>query len=324
VSVQLWLSTRSVPQARKAAAFENMGWDGLAFTESQNRSGDPFVALTVAALTTTRIGLGVAVTNPTTRHPAITAAAAMAVQAESGGRLNLGIGRGDSALAHIGVRPAPVALLRSFVANVQAHLHGQAPGEDWAWPAESGPPPPKVPVFVAASAPKSIQVAAEHADRVMLAVGADPLRLRWAIDLVHAVRPDVPIGAFVNVVVNDSAEVALKQAGGRIATFARFSAMHGQIVGPVTEPQREVLDGLAADFQMTMHGLRGAHTERLTPEFAERFAVLGPSGYCLDRLLELAALGIDRFHIIGPTPEFEREARRRFVAQVMTPLRDGT
>ena len=100
--------------------------------------------------------------------------------------------------------------------------------------------------------------------------------------------------------------------------------MHGQIVGPVTEPQREVLDGLAADFQMTMHGLRGAHTERLTPEFAERFAVLGPSGYCLDRLLELAALGIDRFHIIGPTPEFEREARRRFVAQVMTPLRDGT
>jgi 5,10-methylenetetrahydromethanopterin reductase len=347
MSVQLWLTSRAIPLVRKAEEFERMGWDGIAYTDSQNWAGDPYVALTAAALTTSRIQLAVGVTNPPTRHAAVTACAAASIQVESGGRMSLGIGRGDSALAHLGLRPASVEALRRYVQLVQAYLRGdavtmaEARGDatnliDHRLPLadaprasqlrwlRNGPPVPKVPVFVAASGPRTIRVAAEHADRVMLAVGADPERVRWGIQLARAVRPDVKIGLFVNLVVHEDREAALRMAGGRIAAFARFSAMHGTVTGPASQAQRAVFAGLAADYQMTRHGHDGTQNRRLTPGFAERFAVLGPAPYCLDRLVELAGLGVDRFHIIGPKPEFERDARQRFADQLMGPLRDKT
>src|ERR1051325_10090329 len=94
-------------QARRA---EEDGWDGLGLVDSQNLAGDPYAGLTLAATVTTTLKLATAVTNPMTRRPAVTAAAIAGVQAESDGRAVLGIGRGDSALAHIGLAPAPVGL----------------------------------------------------------------------------------------------------------------------------------------------------------------------------------------------------------------------
>jgi len=75
--VEFWTSSRSLPGAATATAkrIEDEGWNGLTFTDSQNLSGDPYVALTCAALATTRLGLGTGVTNPWTRHPAVTASA---------------------------------------------------------------------------------------------------------------------------------------------------------------------------------------------------------------------------------------------------------
>jgi 5,10-methylenetetrahydromethanopterin reductase len=345
VSVELWLSTRPVPRMRSAVTLEQQGWDGVAFTESQNRSGDPYVALTAAALTTSRIKLAIGVTNPVTRHPVVTAAGIASVQLEAAGRAELGIGRGDSALAYLGLKPAGVPALRDYLVAVQAYLsgaglamdlarHGSTDAVDatlpladlperstlnWLRPEDEAP---KVPVFVAASGPRVIRTAAELADRVMLAVGADPRRVRWAIEQARAVRPDVPIGAFVNVVVHPRRESAAKMAAGRVATFARFSAMHGAVVGPSSPEHEAVFGAVTEAFQMTKHGLGGTHVLQLTPDFEERFAILGPAGYCLDRLLELAELGIDRFHVIGPMPQFERLARRWFVDQVMPKLRD--
>jgi 5,10-methylenetetrahydromethanopterin reductase len=343
--VEFWLSTRSIPGTRRAEGFERAGWDGVTFNESQNRAGDPYVALTAAALTTSRIALATGVTNPWTRHPAVTAAAIASVQAESGGRASLGLGRGDSALAYLGLRPAPVPVLREYLACVQAYLRGDevpmveltrgsplaidgrlpladlpaASRLDWV---AYQPAARKVPVFVVASGPAVMRAAAELADRVTLAVGADPLRVGWAVDLVRAVRPDIPIGAFVNVVVHEDREQALRRAAGRIASFARFSAMHGAAAGPLGKGQREVLDGLAGEYQMTRHGGVGRQIDRLTVEFAERFAILGPARYCVDRLTELTKLGVDRFHIVGPTTDYESEARKRFVREVMRPLRE--
>ena len=123
---EFWLSTRSVPGSRRAAQFEAAGFDGLAFNESQNRAGDPYVAFTAAAVTTSRIQLATGVTNPWTRHPAVTASAIASVQAESGGnRVSLGIGRGDSALAYLGLRPAPLPVFRWYLTCVQAYLRGE-------------------------------------------------------------------------------------------------------------------------------------------------------------------------------------------------------
>src|ERR1044072_2913749 len=96
---------------RTAKEIEAAGWDGLLVVDSQNLSGDPYVALALAATATTRLGLGPAVATWVTRHAGATATAITSVNRVANGRAVLGIGRGDSALAHLGRAPARLAPL---------------------------------------------------------------------------------------------------------------------------------------------------------------------------------------------------------------------
>ncbi len=109
--VEIWTHAAAAPHAITAEAqrAEVQGWDGLGVVDSQNRSGDPYVALAMAATVTERIGLATAVTNSITRMPAATAAAIASVDKIAEGRAVLGIGRGDSAVADLGRAPARVA-----------------------------------------------------------------------------------------------------------------------------------------------------------------------------------------------------------------------
>src|SRR5215218_1336291 len=124
---EVWTIGVAAPRsiARYAERMEADGFDGLAVVDSQNLSGDPYVALALAAKVTSRLGLATGVTNPYTRHPAATACSIASVQAVSGGRAVLGIGRGDSALAHLGLAPAPVAVFGDYLRRVQGYLRGE-------------------------------------------------------------------------------------------------------------------------------------------------------------------------------------------------------
>ena len=105
-----------VAQAERA---ERLGWDGITFTDSQNLVGDPFVAVALAATATDRLRFATGVTNAYTRHPAALANVAATVQETSGGRFVLGIGRGDTALFHLGQKPMPVDAFIASVTDLQ-------------------------------------------------------------------------------------------------------------------------------------------------------------------------------------------------------------
>src|SRR5512145_509243 len=109
--MELW-ATRT-PEAgtveHQATRAEAAGWDGITFTDSQNLVGDPFVAVALAARATERLQFATALSNTATRVPAALAGTAVTVQEESGGRFALGLGRGDTALFHLGRPPQPVA-----------------------------------------------------------------------------------------------------------------------------------------------------------------------------------------------------------------------
>jgi alkanesulfonate monooxygenase SsuD/methylene tetrahydromethanopterin reductase-like flavin-dependent oxidoreductase (luciferase family) len=70
---------------------------------------EPYPLLTLAAQATSRLHLGLNVTNPGTREPTVTASAFATLQDISGGRMIMGIGRGDSARRTIGLQPVKVA-----------------------------------------------------------------------------------------------------------------------------------------------------------------------------------------------------------------------
>ena len=70
---------------------------------------EPYPLLTLAARDTERITLGLSVTNPGTREPTVSASAFATLQDVSGGRMVMGIGRGDSARRDIGQKPVNIA-----------------------------------------------------------------------------------------------------------------------------------------------------------------------------------------------------------------------
>ena len=141
-AIEIWTAAASPRGIVKLAReVEGRGWDGLAVVDSQNLSGDPYVALAMAATATKRIGLATAVTNSVTRQAAATATAIASVQRVAGGRAVLGIGRGDSALAHLGRAPGRVAHSERYLRHLQAYLRGEAvPFDEINIPLDIAPP----------------------------------------------------------------------------------------------------------------------------------------------------------------------------------------
>lgn len=337
--MHVWTQTVASPRRtmRRAAAAEEAGWDGLCVVDSQNVSGDAFVALALAATTTDRLGLGTAVGNSVTRAAAVNAAAALSVDSVSNGRMTFGIGRGDSALAHLGRAPGRVAHFETHLRHVQAYLRGEevpfseiAMADDVAPPIDamelaSGPGASrigwaskdrKVPVEVAATGPKVIGIAAVHAERVMFAVGADTERLAWGIEVARAARRDagldpdrVEFGAYVNCVCHHDLATARDLIKGAVSIFARFSVMHGTTVGPMSAETERSLQVLHDAYDMGGHSRNESRqAATLTPEFIDQFGIVGPPDRCLARFEELAALGLDKVVIaaqfqLDETPE---------------------
>lgn len=323
-----------------AKRVEEAGWHGIGIFDSQNLGGDTYVAMALAAAATKRLELSTDVTNPLTRHPAVTAGAIASVQELSGGRAVLGIGRGDSALAYIGHAPVYANFFENYLRSVQTYLRGEsvafedlthwrgmAPHVDTLKLADTpddsritwlDPNDKKVPVAVAASGPRVIGAAARHADIIMFALGADLGRLEWGLEQAKTARreagldPDgVRYGAYLNIVCHPQVEMA-RELIAFLDTFVRFSVMHGQTYGPVTQMEQAVLADTHKGFNMRDHS-----ASVMPPaEFVDQFAIVGPPDTCIRRIQDVVGLGIDRIVVMGPSVD-EAEGERKLAADLM-------
>jgi probable F420-dependent oxidoreductase len=168
-----------VPAAARAA--EAAGFDGLITTENRN---DPFLALGVAAVNTTRVALGTGVAIAFSRSPMPVANAAWDLQVTSRGRFVLGLG--SQVRAHNEKRfsvpwSAPAPRLREYVEALRAIWRCWETGEKLDFrgqhytftlmtpnftPRSTGQP--MVPVMIAAVGPGMLRVAGEVCDGVRL------------------------------------------------------------------------------------------------------------------------------------------------------------
>ncbi len=351
--VEIWTNGAGMPRdfVHRAQQAEQAGFDGITIVDSQNLSGDPYVALALAGAATENIKLATSVTNPYTRHPAVTACAIATVHAVSGGRAVLGIGRGDSALAHLGYAPASIPVFKDYLERLQGYLNGEempfasdsnlevlnlatTPTSSkilWLRPGRF----PKITVDVAATGPRVIRMAAKVADRITFAVGADVSRMEWGIRTAREAReqagmdPDgLALGAYVNMVVHDDPETARRMGEGSLSVFGRFQAMFGEMVGPASEAQKQSTEAIHDAYDMTRHTQAGsAQTTQITPEFASEFGIFGPSDYCIERIKAITVLGVRRLVILGGgdrgEPGKTAEARDRFLQEVLPKIREA-
>jgi 5,10-methylenetetrahydromethanopterin reductase len=318
-SLEIWTISVPLPKlsGELAARAEAAGWDGIAFTDSQNLTGDVFAGLALAAQATRRLQLATGVTNPVTRHAAAAASAIATIQALSGGRATLGIGRGDSALFQIGLEPAPLAQFERYLADLAAYLRGGAVDvggyeSRLRWIDSAGVP--RVPIDVAATGPRVIELAARIADRITFAVGASPERLRWGIEKARAARraagldlESLEFGAYANVAPHPDVAVARELVRGGVGTFAHFSGMRGSSPEGVPAEDRAVFEGIHARYDRPNHTLgRARHAAALDAQFLERFAVVGPTQTCVTRLRELVDTGISKLVLTSASFDADR------------------
>jgi 5,10-methylenetetrahydromethanopterin reductase len=299
--------------AQMARMVEESGFDGIGIVDTQNLAGDPYAELCVAAHVTNRLKLRTAVTNPVTRHPAVTASAIATVQAESGGRAVLGIGRGDSAVAKIGERAPSSEVFARYISQVQGFLRGEEVTLDNGYRSRNewitrGGTLPKVPVDVAATGPRVIEVGARLAESVTFAVGADLERLAWAADYARQARKQagldpatLKLGAFLNVVVHHDFARARAMARGTVGTIAHFSGMSRDSAAGMRPEDRAVVQKIAETYDMSRHARGDAgHAHLIDDAFVDRFAIAGPASHCVKRFEALLKLGLDHLIIVGP------------------------
>ena len=333
--VEFWAATANLNGTAAALArdAEALGFDGLTLSDTPCQTADPIVGLALAAGRTQRLGLGLGVTNPVTRHPSVLAASMATVQLASNGRAVLGIGRGDSAVTKVGLKAASVDQFERYLARVQAYLSGRdveqdGPSASIAWLPDGSTP--KVPLDVAASGPRTIAAGARVAERVTFNVGADPARVARCIDVARDARAaahrevaDLSFGLYLNVAPLHDASVARELVKPVVAVYLRFSGNGGRAVDGVDACDAKVIETVVANYDMARHGQGDAsHLAYLDDGFVDRFSIADTPTVCIERLAALADLGIRRFILVGPAhdgdPDLVAESRRQ-LSQVVLP-----
>jgi 5,10-methylenetetrahydromethanopterin reductase len=178
---------------RLIQGIEAAGFDGAGILDSQMLSRDTFVVLGQAATHTSRLTLFPAVTNPFTRHASVLAGAIQTVEELAPGRVKFVIGTGYTSASTIGRSPATLAEMRECIRAVKALLAGKTVdfhGTPGRLGYASGR---EIPVLMAASGAKAIELAGEIADGVLLLVGFNRGIVERALE--HVERGRAPAGA---------------------------------------------------------------------------------------------------------------------------------
>src|SRR5947208_12098208 len=145
---------------------------------------EPYVLLALMAQNTTRLRLGTCVTNPATREPTVTASLLATLQEVSGGRMVLGIGRGDSARRVLGKPPTTMAHLEEAIVVIRGLVEGRSvtfEGTDLDLPWTHSW---KLPIWVAGYGPMALAMTGRIADGLILQL-ADPDLIAWFVAQVR-------------------------------------------------------------------------------------------------------------------------------------------
>ena len=309
---------------------ESIGFDSVWVIDSQLICRDVFVTLAALAANTTTIALATGVTQPTTRHPAVTASALAALEELGGARIMAGMGTGFSSLRTLGLPAARMAEFERFVDTVRRLLACEPARLDngfearMTWPAQ----PARIPIFGAASGPKMTRLVARIADGAILLQGISDTLLDRAMAWLAEGRAEsrhkadgFQVACWAPFGLGDDAEGALDQVRVRVASAA-MNARPEWFEGD----ERSAVEALQAGYGDYDHAAAQAgHAHALPQGVIDRYAIAGTPGMVRERLSALMQRD-DLDHVIL-TPQASADDRmdlsdllRRLDRDVLTGL----
>jgi probable F420-dependent oxidoreductase len=265
---------------------------------------DPYPLLTLMAANTRNMGLGTCVTNPAVRDVTVTASLYATLNEISGGRMNLGIGRGDSSRRVMGKRPTTIAHLEETIGIFRDLTAGREAVHDGA-PVRMSWARGRTPVWVAGYGPKVLQMAGRVADGIILQF-ADPHLISWCLGFVRegakaAGRDPAAIEVMSAAAVWVSADRAL--ARDRVRWFPALVSNH--VVDLVSRYKPEELPPELTGYVRNREGYDYQHhcevdssnADFVSDEVIDRFAIVGSAEEHRRKLESLARAGVTQFNI---------------------------
>jgi probable F420-dependent oxidoreductase len=292
---------RSVELARRAEAngFSH-GW----IFDSHVLWRDPYPLLTLMAEATEKLRLGTCVTNPATREPSVTASLLAELDELSEGRMDLGIGRGDSARRVLGKPPTTmktleeaIGVIRDLVAGRSVTYEGTELQLPWTgkW---------QLPVWVAGYGPMALAMTGRIADGLILQL-ADPDLIAWFVSQLR--DAEVAAGREPGSVrVQAAAPAHVSSLADARECTRWFPALVGNHVVDLVNkyPREQLPEALTgyihdrAGYDYHHHAEVGSSNASFVgDEVTDRFCVLGPVEAHVAKLNELAQAGVDQFNI---------------------------
>jgi probable F420-dependent oxidoreductase len=266
---------------------------------------EPYPLMTLMAKATKRMHWGPCVTNPVVRDVTVASSLFATLQLISGGRMELGIGRGDSSRRVLGKKPTTLANLEQFVSEFRS-LTGGGEIDYESKPARLSWATGGVPrVWVAGYGPKALNTAGRIADGVILQF-ADPDLIEWCCSFVKQGAKEagrdyakIEIMSAAPVWMSDDVETGREH----VRWFPALVSNH--VVDLISKYDPKDLPESLTSFVRNRGGYDYLHhcevgssnAEFVTNEVVDRFCILGNAEQHRQKLQRLRKAGVTQFNI---------------------------
>lgn len=287
-------------QQAEAAGF-SYGW----IFDSHVIWKEPFPLLTLMAAGTQTMRLGTCVTNPAVRDVTVSASLFATLNLASHGRMQLGIGRGDSSRRVLGKKPTTLENLEEFVRIFRSLNAGKTVDLDGVpthFPWTNGEIPP---VWVAGYGPKALRTAGRIGDGVILQF-ADPDLIEWCLGFVREGAKEagrdfskIAVMAAAPVWASDDLNVARE----RVRWFPALVSNH--VMDLISKYKPEELPPTLTSYVKNRGGYDYHHhcevgsdnADFVSDEVVDRFCIIGPIQGHRKKLERLREAGVTQFNI---------------------------
>lgn len=266
---------------------------------------EPFPLLTLMAANTKTMRLGTCVTNPAVRDVTVAASLFATLNLFSQGRMEMGIGRGDSSRRVLGKKPTTLETLEEFVQVFRELNAGKTVDQEGVptrLPWAEGTIPR---VWVAGYGPKALRTAGRVGDGVILQF-ADPDLIAWCLEFVREGAKEagrdfgkIEVMAAAPVWVSDD----LAAGRERVRWFPALVSNH--VLDLIARYKPEELPAALVSFVRNRGKYDYLHhcevgsdnADFVSDEVVDRFCLLGPAAEHRKKLERLRAAGVTQFNI---------------------------
>jgi 5,10-methylenetetrahydromethanopterin reductase len=284
----------------RARAAERGGLDSLWFIEDYFQTG-AFAVAGAAAAVTTRLGIGLGVVNPYTRHPALLAMETATLAGIAPGRVVLGLGAGVRRWIEEQMAipaPRPLATLAECVDVVRRLWAGERVSHEGAAfslrdvALEFKPAQATLPIVLGVKGPRALALAGTVADGVVCSIMSSPAHVRRVCDTAAAARRRaglagrLPVLAYVPTAIGRDAEAARRAVRPLLARY--LAHLHGQSIladAGVTAAETLAIRAARAGGESGARAVTDAHVDAL--------ALAGTPDQVRTRLREWRDAGLD-------------------------------